>query len=68
MDELIQKIEAKIRSLIQEFQHLSQVNAELRQNKRHLSFENERMLSKHQSIIAQIEHMVIRLKSIEGMQ
>lgn len=68
MDELFQKIEARIRFLIQEFQHLSHVNDELKQNKRHYSHEKERMLSKHQGIIAQIELMVTRLKSIEGLQ
>jgi uncharacterized protein (TIGR02449 family) len=68
MEELIQKIEARIRSLIQEFQHLSHMNAELKQNKRHLSNEKDKILSKHLSIIAQIEHMVTRLKSIEGLQ
>lgn len=68
MDELIQKIEARIRFLVQEFQYLSQMNAELKQNKRHLSHEKDKMLSKHLSIISQIENMVTRLKSIEGLQ
>jgi uncharacterized protein (TIGR02449 family) len=68
MDELFQKIEAKIRLLMQEYQHLLVVNIELKQNKRHISLEKDKILSKHHSMVQQIESMVTRLKSIEGLQ
>jgi len=66
MDELFQRIEKRIRSLVIEYQTLVELNSELKQNKFRLTREKEQLAAKHHSVVHQVEKMISHLKSIEG--
>lgn len=61
MDELFDHLKHRIELLLQQDGRLKQANAVLKQD-------NSLLLEKHQKAIAQIENMVLRLKSIEKSQ
>lgn len=67
MEELLQRLETKIRDLINKHDHLADSNAQLYQGKTSLSREKEALLQKQQKAITQIEGLVSRLKSIGKM-
>jgi regulator of replication initiation timing len=67
MDELVQRIEDRIRSLLQKQADLRNHNTALTQAKRRLVVENEHLLSKHKNVAVLVEHTIARLKSIEGL-
>lgn len=67
MDELVQQIEGRIRSLLQKYTDLKRHNAELSQTKQQLAFEKEHLLSKHKNVAGLVEHTIARLRSIEGL-
>ena len=59
--------EEQMRALIQEYQHLKKMNTQLTQTKHHLSREKEQLLMKQKGVVQQVESMLARLKSIEGL-
>jgi uncharacterized protein (TIGR02449 family) len=65
MDDLIGKLENRIKSLIQQCEYLKHSNLSLKQIKFLLCRQKEVLEAKNQVAISQIESMVIRLKSIE---
>lgn len=65
MDDVIQHLEGRIQVLIQQCEHLKQLNLKLRHTKSLLLREKEILLAKHKIAVSQIEAMVCRLKSIE---
>lgn len=67
MEELLQRLETKIRDLIDKHDHLTHSNLQLNQGKVSLSREREALLLKQQKAISQIEGLVTRLKSIGKM-
>lgn len=67
MDELVQQIEGRIRSLLQKYTDLRKHNTELGQTKQQLVLENEHLLSKHKNVASLVEHTIAKLKSIEGL-
>ncbi len=66
MDELLQQLEVRLRSLLQKCELLHTDNANLKQNKSLLHREKEVLLAKNKTVISQIENMIVRLKSIES--
>lgn len=67
MEELLQRLETKIRDLIDKHDHLANSNVQLNQGRVSLSREKEALLHKQQKAIDQIEGLVARLKSIGKM-
>jgi uncharacterized protein (TIGR02449 family) len=67
MEELLQRLETKIRDLIDKHDHLADSNTQLNQGKASLSREKDALLHKQQKAITQIEGLVARLKSIGKM-
>lgn len=67
MDDVIEQLEIRIQALIQQCEHLKQTNTKLRHHKAQLIREKESLLAKNKIAILQIEMMVSRLKSIDGI-
>lgn len=67
MDELVQHVEDRIRSLVQKYADLKNMNVELSQSKQRLALEKEHLLSKHKNVTGLVESTIARLKSIEGL-
>jgi len=67
MDELVQQIENRIRSLLQKHTDLRKHNSELSQARQRLVLENEHLLSKHKNVAGLVEHTIAKLRSIEGL-
>ncbi len=65
MDDLLQQLEMRLRSLIQKYELSKNQNTSLQQTQILLSREKELLLAKNKVAISQIENMVLRLKSIE---
>lgn len=65
MDDLLQQLEMRLRSLIQKYELSKNQNTNLQQTQILLSREKELLLAKNKVAISQIENMVLRLKSIE---
>lgn len=65
MDELLQRLELRVKSLIQRNEHTTHINIKLRQHKALLIREKEALLLKHKTAVQQIESMVSRLKLLE---
>ncbi len=68
MDDVINHLKAKIKSLIQAHEQLKKENNHLYQNQFLLNREKEILQAKHKVAISQIETMVFRLKSLEKPQ
>lgn len=67
MDELFQRLEMRIREFHKKYESLQQNNRQLTEASTHFAREKEQLLNKHKQAVNQIEHMVSRLKSIEGL-
>lgn len=65
MEELLQRLERKIRELIAKHDHLKNSHTELNQGKSNLAKEKELLMVKQQKAITQIQTLVSRLKAIE---
>jgi uncharacterized protein (TIGR02449 family) len=68
MDDLFHQLERRIQAFLQKYVHTKDSNHNLQRSKVQLAREKEQLLIKHKSAIIQIENMVSRLKSIEGLQ
>lgn len=68
MDELFNRLEAKITSLIQQCEILKEANHKLILNTSLLEREKDILQAKHKEAISQIESMVFRLKLLEKPQ
>lgn len=67
MDELFQRLEGRIRALLQKYEGLTQANRNLIRAESQLARENTLLTEKHQVAVGQIENIVSRLKSIEKL-
>lgn len=67
MEELVRALEERIRSFVQQFGELKLSNQTLEENKGFLIRQNNELQQRHQNVAEQIETMVARLKSIEGL-
>lgn len=65
MDELLTQLEMRLRMLKQQYEQLEYAHLTLKQRVYLLQKEKDILLSKNKIAIAQIENMVLRLKSIE---
>lgn len=65
MDELFQKLELRIRTLLRNYEGLEQSNRNLTQAESKLARENNLLAEKNRSAIVQIQQILSRLKSIE---
>lgn len=68
MEEILQRLEVRIKALIQRCALLENANLNLKQNKSLLTRERDMLMAKNKAAITQIETMVSRLKSIESAQ
>jgi uncharacterized protein (TIGR02449 family) len=68
MDELLARLEARIKALIQRHSQLENANLHLNQSKSLLAREKDLLVAKNKAAVSQIELMVSRLKSIESAQ
>ncbi|VVC76879.1 hypothetical protein AQUSIP_22060 [Aquicella siphonis] len=67
MDELLQRLEKRIRELVDQHDRLKQANMQLHHGKSLLAQEKNSLLAKQQKAISQIETLVSRLKAIEKL-
>lgn len=67
MDDLLQHLEKRIQAFLQKYAHTKDTNQNLQRSKIQLAREKEQLITKHKSAVIQIENMVSRLKSIEGI-
>jgi len=65
MDELFQKLELRIRTLLRKYEGLEQSHQQLTQVESKLARENSLLAEKNRSAIVQIQQILSRLKSIE---
>ena len=65
MDDLLHRLEQKIRELLEQHNRLQYSNHKLNQGKSVLLREKDSLLAKQQKAISQIEHLVEKLKSID---
>ncbi|OGT45896.1 MAG: hypothetical protein A3E83_02290 [Gammaproteobacteria bacterium RIFCSPHIGHO2_12_FULL_41_20] len=66
MEELIQHLEAKIKTLMQTCQSLKHSNHQLQAGGRLILEENQSLLLKQERAISQIETMLSKLKTLEN--
>ncbi len=67
MDELLQQLEKRIKTLLQRFEEQQQVTLHLEHKQSTLLREKEMLARKNQMVVAQIENIISHLKSIETM-
>ena len=67
MEELLQKLENKVRGLVEQRDQLKNANQQLNQGKLSLAREKELLVSRQHKAITQIETLVSKLKAIEKM-
>lgn len=65
MEELLQRLERKIKELVDQHDKLQNSNTQLSQGKSLLARERDGLLLRQQKAISQIETLVARLKAIE---
>jgi uncharacterized protein (TIGR02449 family) len=65
MDEMLNELEQKIRTLLTQHEKLEWAHSQLQQGKSILSKEKESLLTKQKQAISYIETLVSKLKSIE---
>lgn len=66
MEELLQRLEGKIKELIDQHDSLKSSNQLLNQGKFALAREKDTLLANQQKAVVQIEKLVLRLKEIEN--
>jgi len=67
MDELLHRLERKIKDLVEQHNSLKYSNQKLHQGKTALIREKDNLLAKQKKAISQIEHLVEKLKAIEKL-
>lgn len=67
MDDLFEKLEKRIHAVLQAHERLQMMNQHLRHDKTMMAEDYEQLVMKHKNAVMQIEKMVARLKSIEGL-
>ena len=67
MDDLFNHLEKRLQLFLQNYMHTKKANSQLQSSKIQIAREKELILTKHKSAVIQIENMVTRLKSIEGL-
>ncbi len=67
MDDLFEQLEKRIYAVLQAHERLQTMNQHLRHDKSMIAEDHEQLLMKHKNAVMQIEKMVARLKSIEGL-
>ena len=67
MDELLNHLEQQVKTLIDRYDQAKHANQQLKHGKLTLAQQNEMLLAKQQKAIAQIEHLVSKLKAIERL-
>ena len=67
MEELIERLEIKIKKLLDQHNLLKQSHQHLHKGAFQLTREKEHLLAKQQKAITQIETLISRLKSIEKL-
>jgi uncharacterized protein (TIGR02449 family) len=67
MEELLQRLERKIKELVERHDHLKNFNHQLTHGKTALAREKDALIMKHQKAINQIQNLVTRLKAIEKL-
>jgi uncharacterized protein (TIGR02449 family) len=67
MDELFQRLEKRIREFHKKYEIMKHQQADLLNERADSAREKEQLLNSHKQAVDQIEQMVSRLKSIEGM-
>ncbi|MBX3708385.1 MAG: TIGR02449 family protein [Gammaproteobacteria bacterium] len=65
MEELLQRLEKRIKELVNQHDQLRDSNLQLHQGRSLLAREKDALLAKQQKAISQIETLVSRLKAIE---
>lgn len=65
MEDLLERLEFQIRSMIDQQSFLRQSNSQLESTRGNLSREKELLMSRQQKAILQIESLVSKLKAIE---
>lgn len=66
MDELLQRLEKKIKDLIDQHDKLQISNEQLTSGKTSLAREKEMLLARQEQAIDQIKSLLVRLKAIES--
>lgn len=64
MEELLQKLEKKVKGLVEQRDQLKSANQQLNQGKFSLAREKDLLIERQQKAISQIETLVARLKAI----
>lgn len=67
MDDLFNHLEKRLQQFLQKYVHTKKANSQLQTSKIQMAREKEQLLIKHKSAVIQIENMITRLKSIEGL-
>jgi uncharacterized protein (TIGR02449 family) len=67
MEELLQRLEKKIKELVDQHDRLKHSNMQLHHSKSVLAREKDALLAKQLKAISQIETLVARLKAIEKL-
>jgi uncharacterized protein (TIGR02449 family) len=67
MEELLQRLEKRIKELIDQHNQLKYSNLQLHQGKHRLVREKDALLVRQQKAISQIEGLVARLRAIEKL-
>jgi hypothetical protein len=67
MDELLSHLEKQVKALIDHYDQAKQSNQQLHHGKFNLTRQNELLLARQQKAIAQIQHLVSKLKAIERL-
>ncbi len=65
MDELFQRLEKRIRTLVERCEQLERENSELREARSSLTHEKNTLTANNRQAVLQIENMISRLQSIE---
>lgn len=65
MEELLQRLEIKVKKMLEQHQHLKQAHEQLHELKAKLSFENEHLMIQRQKTALQLSSLISKLKSLE---
>jgi uncharacterized protein (TIGR02449 family) len=65
MDELLQRLEKKLKNLLDQHDELKLSNQQLYQNKSKLVAREKALINKHQKAISQIKNLISRLREFE---
>ena len=67
MDDLFNHLEKRLQQFLQKYMYTKKANSQLLTHRIQMAREKEQLILKHKSAVNQIENMVTRLKSIEGL-